>query len=154
MEKLTGNPRWLFESKNKIVCFLSLIDSDVELIVDEIPRCNCGSLVGYNVIIMNITYQATTITSLIITIIIDDILRLADWQVHMSTIHTNQFTNVTFTHHLSLCSSMVRASHRRSEGYGFDSRQGLRKVFLREQLEGKRIKKYLELGSAHDKQDV
>ena len=36
---------------------------------------------------------------------------------------------------------MVRASHLRSEGYGFDSRQGLRNVFLREQLESVRIKK-------------
>ena len=45
------------------------------------------------------------------------------------TIITNQYINVTFAHHLSQCSSMVRASHRRSEGYGFDSRQGLTKFF-------------------------
>ena len=49
--------------------------------------------------------------------------------VHMSTIYTNQYTNLNFTHRLSLCSSMIRASHRRPEDYGFDSRQGLRKFF-------------------------
>ena len=32
--------------------------------------------------------------------------------------------------HLSPGSSMVRASHRRSEGCGFDSRLGLRNIFL------------------------
>ena len=56
----------------------------------------------------------------------DDISRLP---IYMSTIYTNQYTNLTFAHHLSLCSSMVRTSHRRSEGYGFDSLQGLRKFF-------------------------
>ena len=30
---------------------------------------------------------------------------------------------------LSLCSSVVRASHQRSEGYRFDSHQGLRTFF-------------------------
>ena len=54
--------------------------------------------------------------------------------VHMSTIYMKQYTNLTFAHHLSLCSSMVRASHRRSEGYGFDSRQGLRKFFWENSL--------------------
>ena len=33
---------------------------------------------------------------------------------------SNQYINVTFAHHLSPCSSIVRASHRRSEVYGFD----------------------------------
>ena len=44
-------------------------------------------------------------------------------------LNTDQYINVTFARHLSPCSSMVRASHRRSEVYGFDSRQGLRKFF-------------------------
>ena len=35
----------------------------------------------------------------------------------------------TLAHHLSLSSSMVRASHRSSEGCGFDPRLGLRIVF-------------------------
>ena len=42
--------------------------------------------------------------------------------------------HVTFTHHLSLCSSMVRASHWQSEGYGFDSCQGLWKFFWESSL--------------------
>ena len=50
--------------------------------------------------------------------------------VHTSTINSNQYINVTFARHLSLCSSMVRTSYRRPEGYGFDPRQGLRKFFL------------------------
>ena len=45
------------------------------------------------------------------------------------------YINVTFAHHISQCSSMVRASHRRSEGYGLDSRQGLRKFFWVKLLE-------------------
>ena len=53
---------------------------------------------------------------------------------HMYCQSANQYINVTFAHHLSPCSSMVRASHRRSEGYGFDSRQGLRKFFWVKQL--------------------
>ena len=57
---------------------------------------------------------------------IDDISRLVDWQ-YMSTIYMNQYTNLTFAHHLSLCSSTVRASHQRSEGYRFNSHQGLKR---------------------------
>ena len=54
--------------------------------------------------------------------------------VHMSTIYTNQYRNLTFAHHLSLCISMVRASHWRSEGYGLDSRQELRTFFSENSL--------------------
>ena len=36
--------------------------------------------------------------------------------MHVSTISTNQYINVTFAHHLSPCRSMIRASHWRSEG--------------------------------------
>ena len=49
--------------------------------------------------------------------------------VHIFTINMNQYINVTFAHHLSPRSSMIRASHRRSESSGFDSRQGLRTFF-------------------------
>ena len=70
------------------------------------------------------------LTSLIITKNGQDVetCRLA---VHMPAIIMNQYINVTFIPHLSLCSSMVRASYRRSEGYGFNFRQGLRKFFCR-----------------------
>ena len=42
---------------------------------------------------------------------------------------TNQDISQPSLCHLSLGSSMVRASHRRSEGCGFDSRLGLRNIF-------------------------
>ena len=86
------------------------------------------------------------ITSLIITKNGRDIetCRLA---VHMSTIIMNQYINVTFIPHLSLCSSMVRASFRQSEGYGFDFRQGLRKFFCT--IVWARIKKIIHLPSYH-----
>ena len=61
------------------------------------------------------------------------------------TIYTNQYTNLTFAHHLSLCSSMVRASHRRSEGYGFDSRQGLKKFFWENSFRACILRKILSL---------
>ena len=41
----------------------------------------------------------------------------------------------TLAHHLSLRSSMVRASYRSSEGCGFDPRLGLRNHFLSIELE-------------------
>ena len=41
----------------------------------------------------------------------------------------------TLAHHLSLSSSMVRASHRSSESCGFDPRLGLRNHFLSIELE-------------------
>ena len=41
----------------------------------------------------------------------------------------NWNTNIPKIHHLSPGSSMVRASHRRSEGCGFDSRLGAQKHF-------------------------
>ena len=43
---------------------------------------------------------------------------------------TNWYTSWPSLCHLSPGSSMVRASHRRSEGCGFDSRLGLRNIFL------------------------
>ena len=43
---------------------------------------------------------------------------------------TNQYISWPSLCHLSPGSSMVRASHRRSEGCGFDSRLGLRNIFL------------------------
>ena len=42
---------------------------------------------------------------------------------------TNQDISQSSLCHLNLGSSMVRASHRRSEGCGFDSRLGLRNIF-------------------------
>ena len=42
---------------------------------------------------------------------------------------TNQDISQPSLCHLSLDSSMVRASHRRAEGCGFDSRLGLRNIF-------------------------
>ena len=41
----------------------------------------------------------------------------------------------TLAHHLSLGSSMVRASYRSSEGCGFDPRLGLRNHYLSIELE-------------------
>ena len=79
-------------------------------------------------------YQATTITSLINTKNNRRHIETCRLAVHMSTIYTNQYTNLTFAHHMSLCSSMVRASHRRSKGYGFDSPQGFRKFFWENSL--------------------
>ena len=43
---------------------------------------------------------------------------------------TNRYISWPSLCHLSPGSSMVRASHRRSEGCGFDSRLGLRNIFL------------------------
>ena len=44
-------------------------------------------------------------------------------------------SNFHLAHHLSLGSSMIRASHRSSEGCGFDARLGLRNHFLSIELD-------------------
>ena len=54
-------------------------------------------------------------------------IETAELGVRMSL--TNQEISQPSLCHLSLGSLMVRASHRRSEGCGFDSRLGLRNIF-------------------------
>ena len=60
--------------------------------------------------------------------------------IEPATSLTNQDISQPSLCHLSLGSSMVRASHRRSEGCGFDSRLGLRNIFwVCESLSGQKV---------------